>query len=242
MNTGLKILIITGVYEELFAIIRNQSVEFNRRFRGYRFQWGSYNILAISSGPGVQKPAKLERIMKEWSPVAIINAGFVGILTRSSIRPGDRVPVSRILFGDRIYETNHPSTGVSIFCSNEPVFDPDTKQYIHETSGAVAIDMESGPLEEIRRRSKMAPILYCKVAGDRLLENQIYRHESDYRGFIKKGTRSKILELALNPKRILPYLFLFFRKRKLQRLLEQNLYRILDDLTIQDDRKYTGSP
>lgn len=97
-NRPLRLLLLTGIEEELWDIIRICSLQFEKRLGCYRSSLYPF-LYAATLGAGISKAGKTERLILRSRPDVIINAGLVGILSQSSaVEIGERLPVGKVAY------------------------------------------------------------------------------------------------------------------------------------------------
>ncbi|MDH5656573.1 MAG: hypothetical protein OEZ34_11725 [Spirochaetia bacterium] len=193
----MKILLLTGIQEELTPLFKIHPFEFDRHSRFYR-SIEVPEIIAGTTGPGVKRKRDLEKLLEYFIPDVIINAGLVGILNDDDpIKVGDLLKVGNVLDSktEKIYPGGPGKD--TIVTVDHPIFQPWEKMDLHmQFDRARACDMEAanllkfiGSLDHI---SKHTDIIFCKVAGDKPESYLLYEHEHLVRNWNKKSFLEKV--------------------------------------------------
>ena len=187
----MKILLLTGIKEELKPLFKIHPFEFVKQNRFYR-SIEAPNVMAGTMGPGLTKKRELKKLLEDFLPDVIINAGLVGILNDDDpIESGDLLRIGNVI--DAETETIYPGgpgrdTLVTV---DRAIFQPWEKMDLYmQFDRARACDMEASKLlnfiasiEEVAGRTE---ILFCKVAGDRPESYQLYENEHLVRNWNEK--------------------------------------------------------
>jgi len=187
----MKILILTGVAEELRAIMNywetghEQKFTYDRQGRFFVLPYGGHIFFAGSAGAGLPRTGQLLRRLEYAAPDVIVSAGLVGVLRPySGLEPGQELTIQTVKSAreDTLYPGG-PGRFVLISV-DEPLFDPGQKHDLARLSGADLCDMEAYRLLKLCGRSPMAlkwRIVLIKIAGDLPEQARLYRHEARLR-------------------------------------------------------------
>lgn len=194
----MRILVLTGIKEELSAVAERHPLSFDRERGLYRSE--SYpEVYAGTTGPGIPKSGRkqLRRWLRELAPHIIINAGLVGLLREDAPHSGgDRLRLGAVI---------HQATGVvfpggagrgRLVSVSEPVFEPSAKMDLALDHEAIACDMEAAPLLSIVGQTEEittgSVVLLRKFVGDRPDSYRLFRYEHRIRGWERKGLFEKL--------------------------------------------------
>ena len=192
----MKILLLTGIKEELRPVLEQHPFVFDKESRFYRSKEQPL-IYAGTTGPGVQKAKELEKFLKQFEPDVVINAGLVGLLNdEDPAEPGDIMKLGTVY--DQKSGLQYPGGPgrESLVTVSRPVFQPWEKldlyvEYFH----AKACDMEAskilrliGEIESIKYKTH---VVFCKVIGDRPEAYQLFENEYKIRNWESKSALSK---------------------------------------------------
>ena len=193
----MKILIVTGIKEELRPILEQHPFDFDKQYRFYRSK-ETPSIYAGTLGPGLKRTRDLEKFLTFFEPEVIINAGLVGILNDDDpLQPGDLLKLGTIY--DTKSGLQYPGgPGRDILVTvDRPVFQPWEKMELHvEYLRARACDMEAGRLlkftGQLPNIKYKTHIVFCKVVGDRPEAYLLYENEHLIRNWEKFSLLKKI--------------------------------------------------
>ena len=72
----MRILILTGLQEELLPFLERRAFQFDRARGAYR-SLQHPDLLAATTGPGVKKARELRKLLRSFVPHVIVNAGWL---------------------------------------------------------------------------------------------------------------------------------------------------------------------
>ncbi|MCR9143571.1 MAG: hypothetical protein NXI24_15090 [bacterium] len=192
----MRILILTGIKEEITPFFSEHPFEFDRGLGAYQSTRYS-GLYAATTGPGVKKSREIRRLLEKLVPHVIVNAGLVGLLRESSkARAGDRLRIGSVI--DQRTGVVYPGgAGRDALVSvAQPVFEPSEKMDLALDHQAVACDMEAavllgivGQIEEVATGSL---VVLCKVVGDRPDSYNLFKYEHLVRGWERKKTWERL--------------------------------------------------
>ena len=179
----MKVLLLTGIREELEAVFKRIDFEYIRSDRIY--QGVDYkDLFATTVGPGFKKKKEIKKIITKIQPTIILNIGLAGILDdRDSISIGDLIDVSTLknIHSDIVFITGQP--GSTMVTVDHLVFDPIERTELAERHGARSCDMESFYLAKFLTENKTLfnyadiKLLICRIAGDRPEHFKLFPNE-----------------------------------------------------------------
>ncbi len=224
-----KIVLLTGLKEELELFLARHEHTFDRTSRLYRF--GEFpHLWAGSTGPGIKKRGALRRLIQELKPDVVIHAGLTGVLDeRDSLVRGEPLLIRRVADpreGKWYGEGGKEETVVTL---SAPLFAPDEKSELALRWDARVCDMESAVLYRLLEGIPCT-LYFCKVAGDLPEDAPLYRHEYLVRGWSRKGIGQKLLLFLRFPGGPWRMLRLLRRKARmmesLTRFMEESLFSL----------------
>jgi len=200
----MKILLLTGVKEELEPVLEHHSFEFIPTFRVYR-STRVPDVFAATTGPGVKKAGEIRKFLKEFVPDVILNAGLVGILNpEDPIQPGELLKLKTVISKEEdLFFPGGPGRD-TLITVEKPVFEPWEKYDLYYNHGkARACDMEAakllrlvGSIEKVATRST---VIFCKVAGDRPDDYTLYQDEHLLRSWSHRSVLDKVKTISTFP-------------------------------------------
>ncbi|MBE7440258.1 MAG: hypothetical protein HS115_17540 [Spirochaetales bacterium] len=198
----MKILILTGIAQELRAILQywedrhQEPFTYDKQGRFFILPYAGHVFYAGSAGPGLPRPAHLLRRLEWAAPDVIVSAGLVGVL-----RPHSAIPVGQELTIRAVQSHNEPTVypggpGRFVLLSvDRPIFDPGQKHDLARASGADLCDMEAYRLLKLCGRSPLAlqwRIVLLKIAGDLPEQADLFRYEDRLRTRPGSGIRDRL--------------------------------------------------
>ena len=201
----MKVLLLTGIREELEAVFNRIDFKYirpDRIYQGINYK----NLFASTVGPGFKKRKEIKKIINTIKPTFILNAGLVGILDeRDSIVVGDLIDVSTLknIHSKTVFKTDkHGSIMVTV---DYPVFDPIERSELATKFDARLCDMESYYLASYLAEnsehfySRDIKLLLCKVAGDRPEHFDLFQNEYLIRNWKTMSFAKKLVILMRFP-------------------------------------------
>ncbi len=186
----MRILVLTGIQEELLPLLELHDFAFDRGVGAYRSKRSS-EVYAATTGPGVKKARELRRLLESVVPHVIVNGGLTGLLKEEDdARAGDRLRLGSVV--DRRTGVIYPGgPGRDRLVSVEaPLFEPADKMDVALDFQARACEMEAahilrivGQIEEV---SSGSVVIFCKVVGDRPDSYHLFQHEHLVRAWHRK--------------------------------------------------------
>lgn len=186
----MRVLILTGIKEELTPFFTGHPFAFDRGLGAYRSSRYP-ELYAATTGPGVKKSRETRRLLERLVPHVIVNAGLVGLLRETSkAKAGDRLRVGSVIDRRRgIIYPGGPGRDVLVSVA-EPVFEPSQKMDLALDHHATICDMEAsvllgliGQVEEVATGSL---VVLCKIVGDRPDSYNLFKYEHLVRGWYRK--------------------------------------------------------
>lgn len=199
----MKLLLLTGIQEELIPLRTSLHLAFDRNIQAYRSEIYP-NLFAATTGPGVSKRKEIRKLMKEIRPDVIVNAGLVGILQeKETNRIGERLRVGAVVSdSDGLIFPGGPGKDLIVTVA-APVFDPFEKTELFLRHRARACEMEAarilslaGQLPEISDR---VVIVLCKVAGDLPEYSHLFKNEKASHGWSQKSLTARLWSMFRFP-------------------------------------------
>ncbi|MCB1314414.1 MAG: hypothetical protein KDK27_00590 [Leptospiraceae bacterium] len=191
----MRVLVLTGVQEELLPIVRRLALRFDNSVRAYRSSQYP-DLYAATTGPGIQKRGAIRKLITETVPHAIINAGLVGILREPDhLEAGDRCRLGEVIDSrTRIVYPGGPGRD-RLVSVDKPVFAPYEKMDVATDFSARLVDMEAAPLlnlvGQLEEVSTGSVVVFCKVVGDRPDTYYLHQYEHLVRGWHRKSRLEK---------------------------------------------------
>lgn len=192
----MKVLILTGVREELESILAVHPFEYMRGHRLYRSEQFP-DVFARSTGPGLQKRKEVEEVLELIFPDLVISAGLVGALRDDEpIKSGCRLHVGQV-----IQASNHViypgwKGKHSLLTVDEPIFDPVLKMDLALEYRADACDMEGAKVVElvgqVQNLAEHALVMFVKIVSDTSDLGYAFEHEPLIRDWHTKSFSDKI--------------------------------------------------
>lgn len=186
MFKNLKVLVLTGIQEELTGLLSKFQFEFDKSVSCYRSATHR-DLYAATTGPGLSRKKQVRKIIEDIFPDFIVNGGLTGILKYGDGLPGETLRVGCV--ADARTHTLYPGgrgrdTVVSVA---QPVFEPWKKADLAEEFHARACDMEAGPLMNLIGQMEgfknQVNVVFCKVVGDNPEMYELFLGESELRGW-----------------------------------------------------------
>ncbi|MCB1173421.1 MAG: hypothetical protein KDK39_07650 [Leptospiraceae bacterium] len=179
---SLRILLLTGIKEELVAVERRWHLQFNRHLHLY--QSARYaGLYAGTTGPGLQRRREIRQWLNQLQPQIVVNAGLVGLLqAEHQAQVGDRVALNQLI--DSRYGTCFPGgPGRNRLASlTKAAFAPHEKMDVALDFKVDVCDMEAaflaGLLGQFDKLSESISLVLVKVIGDRPEQYLLYQNEA----------------------------------------------------------------
>lgn len=186
----MRLLVLTGLQEELLPLLELHDFAFDRAAGAYRSKRNS-GVYAATTGPGVKKARELRRLLESVVPHVIVNGGLTGLLKEEDAAvAGDRLRLGSVV--DRKTGVIYPGGPGSdrIVTVPAPLFEPADKMDLALDWQARACEMEAahilrivGQIEEV---SSGSVVIFCKVVGDRPDSYHLFQHEHLVRAWHRK--------------------------------------------------------
>ncbi len=227
MKEPCRILLLTGIREELHCFLKEHAHEFDRASRVYRFH-DFPGLCARTSGAGLKKRKELKKTIRILKPGLILNAGLVGKLTtHNGPQIGECIDLSCVvdLRGSVLLKlSGHGGALVSV---EQLVLDKAARMDLFQDSGAEFCDMESGPLLHLLKEIGFTgSIHFVKMVGDTPADSRLYEHE------FKTRQQKECMTLKYGMMNLWYCMRLRFRKRSLYGNLSKIMAaRVKDILT-----------
>lgn len=192
----MRILILTGLQEELLPFLERRAFQFDRARGAYR-SLQHPDLLAATTGPGVKKARELRKLLRSFVPHVIVNAGLVGLLRETDERQaGDRVRLGGVTDARTgVVYPGGPGRG-QLVSVPAPVFEPSDKLDLATKYRASVCDMEAavllGMIGQVEEVATGSFVVFCKVVGDRPDSYNLYRYEHLVRGWQRRGRWQKL--------------------------------------------------
>ncbi len=192
----MRILILTGIKEELTPFFERHPFVFDRGLGAYRSSQYS-ELYAATTGPGVKKAREIRKLLKGLVPHVIVNAGLVGLLRENSpARAGDRMRLGSVV-DSRTGVVYPGGAGRNVLVSvPEPVFEPVQKMDLALDHQATVCDMEAGVLlgiiGQVEEVATGSLVVFCKVVGDRPDSYHLFKYEHLIRGWERKSRLERL--------------------------------------------------
>lgn len=190
----MRILLLTGIQEELLPVINSLQLTFR--------QHGAYQsvaypeLYAATTGPGLKKKSEIRGLLKELQPEIIVNAGLAGmLLDEPEPVSGELIRLASVIDAESelVYPISHH--GHTLVTVKSPVFEPRDKWLLSRQFHAEFCDMEAArviqlvrQVDEVREES---PVLFLKVVGDLPDHFDLYKHEALVRGWHRQSLLGK---------------------------------------------------
>ncbi len=237
----MMILLITGIKEELQAILDKHDFQYDKLLKVYHSK--KYPTLyATTTGPALQERNKIKKVLENLLPDIVINAGLVGVLDeRDKIQIGDRVKIDTVVkFSNGIRFAGGPGK-YTLVTVDKPVFDPIEKLDLKYSINAHVCDMEAAHVIELvgsyELFKKDSYIVFIKIAGDRPENAYLFEYEHLIRKWEEKTLMEKIRIIRTFPKGISGIYTLLKLKKKALDSLATNTLQIIDKIFL-----YNGVP
>lgn len=192
----MRILLLTGIKEELEPILQRIPFAFEKEIGAYRCVRAA-NLACATTGPGVKNRTEVRRILEKFQPDVILNAGLVGILRENDgAVPGDHLRLGTIVHA--VTEIQYPGgPGQDTLATvKAPVFEPFDKLDIATRFHARACDMEAAELLALLGRYPLLSgkgfLVFCKIVGDRPEDHALFAGEAMTRDWERKSWSDKM--------------------------------------------------
>lgn len=192
----MRILLLTGIKEELEPVLKRLPFSFDKEIGAYRCVRAS-NLTCATTGPGLKNRTEVRRILERFEPDVVLNAGLVGILRENDgISPGEPLRLGTVIHGTT-GEQYPGGPGQDILVTvKEPVFEPSDKLGLAARFRARACDMEAAELLALLGRYPLLSgkgfLVFCKIAGDRPEDHSLFLGESSTRDWDRKSWSEKM--------------------------------------------------
>ena len=231
---ALRILLLTGIREELHPLLNSYSLQFNKELRLYR-SLRYPELYAATTGPHLKRRRELRRWIDTIQPRIVVNAGLVGLLELghpASI--GDRISLELLVDAKTAIQYPGGPGKARLVSIDRPVFAPHEKMDLALDYKADVCDMEAavltGFLGQFDKLSERMTLIFCKVVGDRPESWNLFRYEHLVRGWEGRGLLSKARAGLLFPGGPWKLKKLLHRKELGRRSLCGHVSRLLDSL------------
>lgn len=231
------IVIIAAVYDEVAPLLTELRF---RRAAGLSVYEGTLfgrQVMLCLVGPGITKPGRLERFLREQNISLLLNVGFCGAL-RYGLFPGDALIVEKFSISQKplLY---HRLVSSAVFLSGLPavhlvtvsgvVMGVEEKEDLRHLTGADVVDMEGYHLLQLAQKLGVADRFIClKIIGDAFDDSVFFRREQYFRAFFReRSLRKKILIILRTG--IPASIVLYRRKKMLQRKLSSLIAMVLQN-------------
>ncbi len=192
----MRILLLTGIKEELEPVLRRLPFSFDKEIGAYRCVRAA-NLACATTGPGLRKKTEVRRMLERFEPDVILNAGLVGILRENDgTAPGDPLRLGNVIHAGT--EEQYPGgPGQDILVTvKAPVFDPSDKLGLAARFHARACDMEAAELLALLGRYPLLSgkgfVVFSKIVGDRPEDHALFAGEALARDWESKSWPAKM--------------------------------------------------
>jgi len=227
------VAVVAALFDETWELIRRLEIDKSSPVTHYRGKISGVEIALLLVKPGFRKKKEFLRWLQSGRFERLINIGLAGAL-RNDLSLGHVCPIGRVSHGKHLFELpqSHqraPEGAFHVIQTDSPVFSYDEKEDLRLRSGADLVDMESGTLLELTTRpdqnkDELQPEI-IKIIGDAMGDERFLGREQAFRGWFSTfGWRHK-LKIAREVG--LSFFPLYFRKRKLQRIIFSALLNAL---------------
>lgn len=210
--------VVTALYDEAYLLIKQAVFQRIDGVGQYYLRIANVDVSIYLCRPGVQKPGRLKKWLRQHRFSQILVTGFAGAL-RAGFARGDVCDLTKIVTetGVKIWSTQSIENGFTIMSFSQPVFSADEKSDFYLTSGADLVDMESEKMQSILADSGI-PYRLFRIVGDLPGDKVYLDREQCFRNFFteKKLYRKAVILLKTG---IINSWFIYRLKKKLQKQL-----------------------